>query len=73
VAQQATPDSPDRPDGALSEDDLEDVLGGVSGVVLADPLEINSGYPGEETESESAAVVAVNPLTPIAPVVYGPD
>jgi hypothetical protein len=64
---QGTADRPERPDEALSEDDLEDVVGGVGGVVLADPLEINSGYPGEETESESSAVY--NPIPPI----YNPD
>jgi hypothetical protein len=71
VAQQGTPDSPDRPDGALSEDDLEDVLGGVGGAVLADPLEVNSGYPGEVTESESSVAVSVNPITPAS--LYNPD
>ena len=72
MAQQGTSDRPDRPDGALSEDDLEDVLGGVSGAVLADPLEVNSGYPGEVTESESSANVAINPMTPATSYIY-PD
>jgi hypothetical protein len=70
VAQQGTPDRPDRPDEALSEDDLEDVVGGVGGEVLTDPLEINSGYPGEETESESASPVSMNPIAPVTPIIY---
>jgi hypothetical protein len=60
---------PDRPDEALSEDDLEDVVGGVGGVVLTDPLEVSSGYPGEETESESSAYMPDNSIIP-GPITY---
>jgi hypothetical protein len=69
VAQQGTPDRPDRPDEALSEDDLEDVVGGVGGVVLTDPLEVSSGYPGDDVDTESSANVSVYPVIP-GPITY---
>jgi hypothetical protein len=67
VAQQGTPDRPDRPDDALTEGDLEDVVGGVGGVVLNDPLEVSSGYPGDDVDTESSV-----PNESVYPVIPGP-
>jgi hypothetical protein len=61
---------PERPDEALSEDDLEDVVGGIGGGVLTDPLEVNSGYPGDDVETESSTNASMNPIAPFTPIVY---
>lgn len=44
-------------------------MGGVGGVVLTDPLEVSSGYPGDDVDTESSANVSVYPVIP-GPITY---